>query len=162
MADRNSSAGDVTYRPQRTPLPVVRWLQAGAVAAGMAIALVAAPAIASADNGGTSSESDVAKSAAAHRSPAVGRHAAANTATVSSRNAGARPAASEARTSIDPAHSASAVRRVVPVPMSTSMSPTAKTSVAAASPDPLGNLSAFLGLPGAPATSAPSLSALPL
>ncbi|MEI7543516.1 MAG: hypothetical protein WCJ53_01735 [Mycobacteriaceae bacterium] len=162
MADCNPSVGDANYRPQRTPLPVVRWLQAGAVVAGMAIAVVATPAIASADNGGTSSESDVAKPAAAHRSPAVGRHTAADTATVSSRNAGARPAASVARKSIDPAHSASAVRRVVRVPMSTSMSPTAKTTASAVSTDPLGNLSAFLGLPGAPATSAPSLSAFPL
>lgn len=40
--------------------------------------------------------------------------------------------------------------------------PTAKTIAAAVSTDPFGNIAAFLGVSGAPATSAPSLGSLPL
>ena len=46
-----------TRRTTKSPLPVVRWLQVGAVAAGMGLALAAAPA-AAADGGGSSSASE--------------------------------------------------------------------------------------------------------
>jgi hypothetical protein len=48
----------------RRTLPVVRWLQAGSVAAGIGIALVAAPAVASADSGADSSPSGTGAAAA--------------------------------------------------------------------------------------------------
>lgn len=61
--------------PRRRSLPVVRWLQVGATAAGLGMAIAAAPAVAWADDGGASvadraDQSPGRGGAAAHRAPA--------------------------------------------------------------------------------------------
>lgn len=53
----------------RRTLPVVRWLQAGSVAAGIGIALVAAPAVAFADSGADSSPIGIGTAAARDAGP---------------------------------------------------------------------------------------------
>ncbi|MGV0992933.1 MAG: hypothetical protein ACOYB7_11830 [Mycobacterium sp.] len=139
----------------------------------MGVALAAAPS-ALADAGATTSTSasETAKPAATHRAAAPGRRAGTTASAAAGRNSGARPAATAAPTSIGPDRAANAVRRragAVPVLADASAittsavaSSTAKTTASAVATDPLGNLTAFLGLPGAPATSAPSLGAFPL
>ena len=133
----------------------------------MGMALAASPGIASADDATASAASETAKPAPTHRS-AAGQHAGASATSVSSRSSATIPAAAGAVTTTGPARRASALRRSVPLATSgpaVIASPvtlaTAKTTASAVSTDPLGNVSAFLGLPGAPATSAPSLSAFP-
>lgn len=174
-------------RPQgrRRPLPVVRWLQAGTVAAGVGLALAAAPAVASADEATAPAAADspsqspqrtaaseagsqrassptrrtgparsVPKaSAAQQRTPVVASAAAARRVT------GSEPAArSSAATPVEPAE-----LQTESAPALLTAEPVAITAVTAEpQADPVGQLTAFLGLPGAPATSAPSLGAFPI
>ena len=167
MADQTLHA-DIRTAARRS-LPVVRWLQVGTVAAGMGLAMAVAPAIAAADDGSATSASEGVKPAASHRSAAVGRQARVNSA-AAPRRSNARPAAA-APLVTDPARDT--VRRgATTVPLagvaangatpSTVASQTAKTTAAVTAADPFGNLAAFFGLPGAPATSAPSLGSLGL
>jgi len=157
---------------------VVRWLQAGAVAAGLGMALAAAP-VAVADEGTSSTVSGPTTSS--HRSAATDaatRPAALRSARSATR--GAVPDGSAATSSIPTSHApqsaaiprASSAGRRSGAPAAAR--PAAADPVGAAgilprgaaavavSTDPLANVAAFFGLPGAPATSAPALNAVPL
>jgi len=146
-------------RETRPALPVVRWLQVGAAAAGVGLALTVAPAIAVADDGSSSAASESsARSTAARAS----RHVA-GTGPRSARTDVARPAASAVprQRSVAPTQRAvTSIRPGVAAPAQPTAS--AQTSASAVAADPLGGIAAFFGLPGAPATSAPSLGSLPI
>ncbi|WP_319435602.1 hypothetical protein [Mycobacterium sp. RTGN5] len=77
-------------------LTVVRWLQAGAVAAGVGAAMLAVPAIASADGGGSPSSTATSARGATHRPAVHPRSTRATVRPVAARQqaAAARPAAS--------------------------------------------------------------------
>lgn len=184
-----SLARSTRNRGTRGPLPVVRWLQTGAVAAGMGIALAAAPA-ALADDGGTSSTAG-ATARSSHSAPSSPQSAHGSTAR-SGRSAATGPVAQPASALRQRSVTLSRVRSVVdqaavaptsvadeatvdPTPVATStghfaVTPSSSTAASAAvtrvaasqQTNPIGDLAAFLGLPGAPATSAPSLGALPI
>lgn len=157
MAARRRYAGS-TKRTQNGALPVVRWLQLGAVGVGMGIALATSPAaIASVDDTATSVSSEAAKPAAVHRGPAVDRHSAAPAASVLARNIGQRPGSAAAvPTATGAAGVVSAPRRSgtavtagaanssssVATPVA---STAAKTTASATATDPLGDIAAFLG-----------------
>jgi hypothetical protein len=83
-------------------LPVVRWLQVGAAAAGIGVALLAAPGTAAADAGGGSSATNSSHGAVdRHAGPsATGRKAAPGSARASSRGAQAAAKAAAARATI--------------------------------------------------------------
>ena len=172
MADREPSASTKPRRTHRAPLPVVRWLQVGALGLGVGMALAAPPAIASADDGPTTSVSAASEPAATHRAVRAARNIGTTSLASATRNAGVSPVARAEAGAMGPSRAAVVLRHragTVPATAATSSASTslpvasATTTVASAvSTDPLGNVSAFLGLPGAPATSAPSLGALPL
>ena len=216
---------------RRRHLPVVRWLQAGAVAAGVGVALVSAPGSAEADDGGDSVSADTvtARSTVQTERRPVARRGFAGLASrsgaetdggqVESRSAAARQqradagqplrasatvrptgsdsaasdwaasdwAASDSATSDTatqpwtdtgseppPAVAASAVATtarsggatvttLTPAAAGNGPAALAVTQPAAVAQfDPFGQVAAFFGLPGAPATSAPSLGALPI
>lgn len=187
MLDRNEKL----LRGRQRSLPVVRWLQVGAATAGMGLALAAAPGTAFADDGaagdsGTKSvHQDASGSAGAHRgvgathrsggtakpagsarvsTPSAPRSAAVGVlhrtpavAAAANATAATVPAAAAARST------GSTARVVVSQVKSADVAITATTAKAApAQFDPFGDISAFFGLPGAPATSAPSLGAFPI
>jgi hypothetical protein len=83
-------------------LPVVRWLQVGAAAAGIGVALLAVPGTAAADAGGGSSATNSSHGAVdRHAGPsATGRKAAPGSARASSRGAQAAAKAAAARATI--------------------------------------------------------------
>lgn len=98
-----------TVNSRRRPLPVVRWLQVGATAAGLGMAIVASPAVACADDGGGPSVADradrptVRAGASVHRAPGRQGSSAdtsANSATdADGRRGGGAPIANQARLS---------------------------------------------------------------
>lgn len=152
-------------------LPVVQWLQAGAVAAGVGFALAAVPAVASADDvtradAARSATAESGTTAASPRSTAATRShpgpSAPRRSTVAQRpmsTVAQRPmpaAAQRPATAVDRTAPRAAARVAANV-TSADASATAGTQA-----DPFGQLAAFLGLPGAPATSAPSLGAFPI
>lgn len=196
MSTRQSTA----RRGRGRNLPVVRWLQIGAIAAGVGAAMVAAPGVAAADESTDSSSA----SAAAHSGPrsearsderrAVGSprgvsgasRAASASATVAARSTqdrstraaagtlrrNAAVAASQATIPEQPSVSVAeqplvtaAAGPVLPVGSARSASavvaPSAQAN-AVAQFDPFGQVSAFFGLPGAPATAAPTIGAFPI
>ncbi|WP_163807163.1 hypothetical protein [Mycolicibacterium anyangense] len=185
-ASSMSRSRSATTRGARRQLPVVRWLQAGAVAAGMGIALAAAPA-ALADDGANSATagSQTGTSHSAHGSTArTGRSGPSSTGARKSASAVrqhpaavtvVRSAAGQSSTApttgatdstagLAPVTTTTGHFATLPQPSVTSGGPgTPGTRVAVSQQaQPFGDLSAFLGLPGAPATSAPSLGALPI
>lgn len=168
-------------------LPVVRWLQVGAVAAGMGVALATASA-ALADDGTAAAVGDTAtgpqRSAAS--APAAQRSGAGPRANVA--QSIRRGAIAEDAVADSPRASAAVAARVrassVIAPTDSDLSPAVPQSVAdkaavavapasspsttvaaanttAASGNVLDQFAAFFGLPGAPATAAPTISALP-
>jgi hypothetical protein len=160
----------------RHALPVVRWLQVGAVAAGVGAAALAVPGVAAADEG----TSAASASATTHSAPRAGDRSPDRRAAGSP-----RPASAAARSTApnSPRAAAGAVRRSKPaataatggekrdltpqldgvLPAAGSTTPVLTAAVTQSAPTaqvgPLGQLSAFLGLPGAPATSAPTIGA---
>jgi hypothetical protein len=175
---------------QRRVLPVVRWLQVGGAAVGVGMAVAVAPAVAWADDAGSSSSADSPRHSTARHGGSDGgqrpglRHetsAASERSTYGDdsevpdtpRSPRATAAAVRQRISDDLPESAAAApapssapdqaSEVVIVPQRAE--PVAEATsggTAAPAPDPLGQAQAFLGLPGAPATAAPSLGALPI
>jgi hypothetical protein len=160
----------------RLALPVVRWLQLGTIAAGVGVALVAAPGTASADEGGAAAASS-ASSQNAHAKPAVAHAKSIRvTANAVSHKAvtasSAVQSAAVGQTSAPAPGTRAAVSRTVTTRAAAKATASSATSAAAvvtatdpvpAKPvDPLGAVAAFLGVPGAPATSDPSLFALPV
>ena len=170
--------------PERPPLPVIRWLRMGAVAAGVGMALAAAPAIAAADDGAATSASDSAGSAPSRSAGAVAGDQRSPGAATAARRAGAvrtEGVRTEAGRSLTrqltppaPAAARDRLPDVSPVAQTAASTPAAQSiestpsAAAVAGPTaelpiaPVGQLAAFLGLPGAPATSAPSLGAIPI
>lgn len=160
----------------RHALPVVRWLQVGAVAAGVGAAALAVPGVAAADEG----TSAASARATTHSAPRAGDRSPDRRAAGSP-----RPASAAARSTApnSPRAAAGAVRRSKPaataatggekrdltpqldgvLPAAGSTTPVLTAAVTQSAPTaqvgPLGQLSAFLGLPGAPATSAPTIGA---
>ena len=123
-------------------LPVVRWLQLGAVAAGMGVALAAAPAIAWADDGADASASEAANPAAPRavaakqagpRSAAAGRHAAAPAPVASNRNRQSRASAAPVAPRAASAAPVAVVRRSATVASSIPSSAVAKAAADTAS-----------------------------
>lgn len=195
---------------QRPSPPVVRWLQAGALAAGVGAALATAPA-ATADPGSPSAASDASPGsqragvtgAAVTHPPNEPRRAPSELRTSSAGKTGAfapRPAATvvtRKRAAVDLSEGAAASQSIVsPDPNDSGAGTRAATAVnQAAAPDtgpdappavvasvapdasltalngaratavpagPIGDLSAFLGLPWAPATTSPTLASVGL
>lgn len=185
---------------RRSSRPAMYWLQVGAAAAGVGMALAAAPAIASADDGGasqsTGSSVDQHRRAAAsdavrqRPSDSPGRAGAAVSNTERGSQVHApRAAALKARAAVAPADAGSQSSSAAPMAAVRADSTPAVTAVnlghaaaraaaavstVSAAPTasavagnteqvgPFGQISAFFGLPGAPATSAPSLGAFPI
>ncbi|WP_313676250.1 hypothetical protein [Mycolicibacterium sp.] len=168
----------------------MRWLQVGGAAVGVGMAVAVAPAVAWADDAGSSSSADSPRHSTARHGGSDGgqrpglRHetsAASERSTYGDdsevpdtpRSPRATAAAVRQRISDDLPESAAAApapssapdqaSEVVIVPQRAE--PVAEATsggTAAPAPDPLGQAQAFLGLPGAPATAAPSLGALPI
>ncbi|BBY59685.1 hypothetical protein [Mycolicibacterium sarraceniae] len=169
---------------RRRTLPVVRWLQAGAVAAGVGVALVAAPGTAAADDTGadsstSSASGSTAKPAASHAtgrattyrrggslhntatpSPSTGSSAATRVLR-NQASMGAPTAASSTISAPAKVATATTARSTGPTEASV-ISPSAAVAPTASAVhfDPFGQITAFFGLPGAPPTSAPSLGAI--
>lgn len=174
-------ADHVNSNAQTRILPVVRWLQMGAVAAGVGMAFAVAPAIASADGGSASSTADsssASASTARSGAPQASAHRASvsasrtttvlpsRTATVlPSRTTTALPRAGRSD-GAQPAASTAPRQRTVALPLSgvkpAAQTPVAAATTASATTNPFGKVSAFLGLPGAPATAAPTIGAISL
>lgn len=163
----------VDSKSVRRSLPVVRWLKAGAVAAGMGVAMMAAPGVAVADDDLGSSASDStagarsAGRAVEHRAAGTPRQSSAVKVSGSRPGAATAPRAAAAVTRNRP--STAAATRVAPAataPKAASVvapfAPSAAQTASATSVGPLGAISAFFGLPGAPATAAPSLGSIPI
>ncbi|GAY17711.1 hypothetical protein [Mycobacterium sp. shizuoka-1] len=120
---------------QRRNLPVVRWFQAGAVAAGVGAALIAAPAIAAADDGGASPAPTSHSSTSGKHSAGVGGHRPSVQAAAKGASAkrAAKPAsASAVRPSAATGHSARVVAGVDRTPAAgvDSTSPVTQASAA--------------------------------
>lgn len=159
MADQTLLAG-MSTKPRRS-LPVVRWLQVGTVAAGVGLAMAAAPS-ALADDG---SASDAAPAARAS-SPGVSHSASRRGAAV----AQVRSAQLAVSAAASPKRSAGAARAVKAPAISrvqaADVQPgtvVAKVAVAstvapAVGQDPLGQLAAFFAMPWAPANTNPTLA----
>ena len=153
MADRNLSS--------RNPLPVLRWLRVGATAAGIGMALAAAPGIASADDGTATSASEAPKPAGPHRSAAAVKRTPAPTASAANRNrtrTAAPVGVGTAAGSAKPAavtHPAAAPRRVAAAastPLPTALPATLAASAATAP------VSSRLGVGASPAGAGPAAS----
>src|SRR3954454_16931828 len=100
-------------------LAVVRWLQAGAVAAGVGAAMLALPAIASADDGGTSTSTATSGRGTTHRPAAHPRSARAT----------AHPVAAARQRVASPARPAAASRRSVRVVATANDDPSTSTEI---------------------------------
>ncbi len=142
--------------------PVVTWLQFGAAAAGLGLALATAPS-ALADDGTVSGGSGSATSArpsgvtrGAHQ-PAVrsGTAAAARRG-----DSGAQAAAAVKAPAAAPRPSAAVTSRASAAP--TAPNAAAAKATASSSTNVVGKVSAFFGLPGAPATAAPTINSFSL
>ena len=167
-----------SQRPQRV-LPVVSWLKLGVAATGVGIALAAAP-VASADDGSApaapaasatettpahssasraAAEQSAPRRAAAVAGPARQRPAAAAASSGPAKPAGAVSAVRAQRASATPAAASGRAER--PRPLVSPDLPVRAPS-AAQQTDILGDVAAFLGLPGAPATTSPTIDSVPL
>jgi hypothetical protein len=174
VADQGLYAGVQNKRVR--PLPVIRWLQAGAIAAGMGVALAASPAIASADDATASAASETAKPAALQSSSAGVRHtrAAAN------RGGFGRPAATAVpRESTGPVRAAGAAasarpaagpaRAVAAAPLRRAAGNVRVAAVTASVPSPVASAAVATPFPYVSATApvastasaAPTIGALP-
>ena len=174
MADQGLYAGVQNKRVR--PLPVIRWLQAGAIAAGMGVALAASPAIASADDATASAASETAKPAALQSSSAGVRHtrAAAN------RGGFGRPAATAVpRESAGPVRAAGAAasarpaagpaRAVAAAPLRRAAGNVRVAAVTASVPSPVASAAVATPFPWVSATApaastasaAPTIGAFP-
>lgn len=204
-----AGSSEVVRGRSRT-LPVVRWLQVGAVTAGVGVAMMAAPGTASAEDGADSSPTSPTAQTAPrstagateHRAAGLPRRAgaasrgtpgaagavperAARAAAVAVRQRASVAPSVEIPDSVVPALPSAAVDEQLAVPADSRPSPpvrpaaavdapvpvaAAETPVVTSTPrasvaaqvDPFGQLTAFFGLPGAPATSAPSIGAFPI
>lgn len=160
----------VTKQRNRRALPVKGWLQIGVAATGVGIALAAAPtataddaaasATASQQNPSTqSSRSATATPASAERS-AQRRSAAASRTVAGPGRPDSAAAAVETRASRSAAGTAAVASartdrvRVAPAPRSAAQGATPT--------DVLGDVAAFFGLPGAPATPNPTIDSVPM
>ena len=167
-----------SQRPQRV-LPVVGWLKLGVAATGVGIALAAAP-VANADDAAapaapaapatettpaqgsasrTAAEQSAPRRAAAAPGPARQRPAAAADSSGPAKPAGAVSAVRAQRASATPAAASGRAER--PRPLVSPDLPV-RASSAAQQTDILGDVAAFLGLPGAPATTSPTIDSVPL
>ena len=167
-----------SQRPQRV-LPVVGWLKLGVAATGVGIALAAAP-VANADDGAApaaastetgsaqssasraSAEQSAPRRAAAVAGPARQRPAAAAASSGPAKPSGAVSAVRAQRASATPAAASGRADR--PRPLVSPDLPVRASWAAQAAPagDILGDVAAFLGLPGAPATTSPTIDSVPL
>ena len=153
-------------------LPVLGWLQVGAAAAGIGIALAAAPtAAAEPGAASTGSASSAARGTSSH---ATAQHRSAITPRVSAAQPGGRGlpinvtvrtvAHSRPRISapdlVPSAPASSLAHTVLRLQNVTDVQVPAGNAVTIS--DPLAGIAAFLGLPGAPATSGPTIEAFPL
>lgn len=128
---------------------MVRWLQVGAVAAGMGCALACTPGIASADEGSAAAAGDTATAGTVHHSAGTGRRIGGTV-----NGGGARPVASVARIAgPGPLGADRTVRRA----LGTAAVAASKASVQASIALP----SVTAALTGSTASAAPTIGALP-
>lgn len=140
----------------RTQLPVVRWLQVGAAAAGLGLAMAAAPAIASADDGTAVSASDAGQSAAGASHRSAVRQTAGNDAPRANRSAGPARAVASGRRAANKSPGSTAT---TPLPAARSVTVAPAAAGAAESATPV--VAAAVAQPKASASASTAPSAAP-